>query len=125
MKAIFELDHAPLSCDTCELNQQNVCLAGGIKDVSKYTMNFSFQYDPLGKPIHVRRSPDCPLQFFPSAPEDDLKPCPFCGGKARMERVVGIEPGWKIVCLDRALCRAAIWGLKKSEAIAAWNRREQ
>lgn len=53
---------------------------------------------------------------------EELKPCPFCGSKARLER--GTEDH-EIVCSNPD-CEAAIgvWTfLSKADAIAAWNRR--
>jgi Lar family restriction alleviation protein len=55
---------------------------------------------------------------------NELKPCPFCGGEARLrpERL-GIEKEWRVECECWNSCGAATSFLGKTEAIAAWNRR--
>jgi len=82
-----------------------------------------------------RRHPDCPLKIVPETPEGELKPCPFCGGKAIMdyiephthsERLAKIMPDYKgghfIECTG---CTCALsFGNDRNAAIAAWNRRE-
>ena len=67
---------------------------------------------------------------------ENLKPCPFCGGRAHMITRVqaGVPSGddgytTVIKCLNHAECGAVIcrWALKKKwsveSAIKAWNRR--
>lgn len=49
--------------------------------------------------------------------EEELKPCPFCGGKARAHDTIQ----WSLVSCDE--CSAEIRGYTKDEAIEAWNRR--
>ena len=59
----------------------------------------------------------------------ELKPCPFCGGKAEIEDwKIGYESGTTIICCD---CKACIsesvvdgdgWHYR---AITKWNRRAQ
>lgn len=48
----------------------------------------------------------------------ELKPCPFCGGKARLDRY---EHFYRVLCTD---CPASTeWLYSEQEAIEAWNRR--
>lgn len=52
-----------------------------------------------------------------------LKPCPFCGGKARVMLEEEDRPDdcfYNIYC---TVCGAQIWVKSKTKAIAAWNRR--
>lgn len=51
---------------------------------------------------------------------DELKPCPFCGGKAETNLLLGNY------CITCTRCMGAIFparGMTKEEAIEAWNRR--
>lgn len=51
---------------------------------------------------------------------EELKPCPFCGGKAKINLFLGNY------CVTCDSCPGAIFpcrGMKKKEAIKAWNRR--
>lgn len=48
----------------------------------------------------------------------DLKPCPFCGGEARLK---GAPPSGWVVCKD-CFAEGAFFD-RAAEAIAAWNRR--
>lgn len=61
------------------------------------------------------------------ASEIELKPCPFCGGKAIdfEDKAMSIESGMScvrsfIVCSD---CSAIVSGVTEAEAADAWNRR--
>lgn len=50
---------------------------------------------------------------------DELKPCPFCGGEARLD----MDFDWSYVyCIN---CQAQIERAWKKEAIEAWNRRAE
>ena len=70
------------------------------------------------------RPPACPLKIVPETPEGELKPCPFCGGKAknysrysnigRLLHFAGCE-----ACSAEASHREDM-----EQAIAAWNRRD-
>ena len=58
--------------------------------------------------------------------ETELKPCPFCGGEARLQRKV---VGYYVIC-KKCGCRTPYYQyqyapieVKKQEAIEAWNRR--
>lgn len=53
----------------------------------------------------------------------DLKPCPFCGGKARAGYVTfGSQGNWSIVCTKNDKHRMEFLGTKR-EVIEEWNRR--
>ena len=47
----------------------------------------------------------------------ELKPCPFCGGKARLD----IDLEWYYVYCTK--CQAQVEGDWRAEAIKMWNRR--
>jgi len=51
---------------------------------------------------------------------EKLKPCPFCGGEAKLNLLLG---NYCVTCTE---CMGAIFparGMTKEEAIEAWNRR--
>ena len=51
----------------------------------------------------------------------ELKPCPFCGGKARYVDKWGIWTNSdSVICIE---CGAVICRDAEADAIAAWNRR--
>ena len=53
--------------------------------------------------------------------EAELKPCPFCGGKATLWEEVTADRPWHILCG----CGGRVgWFLKREEAVEAWNRRD-
>ena len=57
----------------------------------------------------------------------ELKPCPFCGGKAMIHRQIknGEEVGSKVICID---CLAMMYSAEANSAeenIEAWNRRAE
>lgn len=62
--------------------------------------------------------------------QTDLKPCPFCGGKAKLIGAchVGGITAWAVYCekwQQDFSCRAQMTSIKsKEDAINAWNRRE-
>ena len=59
---------------------------------------------------------------------DDLKPCPFCGGKAYLfvnegVRVICIKCGSTTRCLVDAMTPNGVCGNAIKSVIEAWNRR--
>lgn len=61
--------------------------------------------------------------------QTDLKPCPFCGGKAKLSKYhVGGITAWAVYCEKSSQdlsCCAQMTSIKSEEdAINAWNRRE-
>lgn len=53
---------------------------------------------------------------------EKLKPCPFCGGKARINLFLG---NYCVTCDE---CAGAIFpckGMKRKEAVKQWNRRKK
>lgn len=46
-----------------------------------------------------------------------LKPCPFCGGEAKLYESVAL---YKVRCND---CGASAFGISVKEVVASWNRR--
>ena len=58
--------------------------------------------------------------------EEEMKPCPFCGKEATMDRVLGIACGhkwWWVRCSDIRCIRQPIQYETRKAAVAAWNRR--
>lgn len=56
----------------------------------------------------------------------ELKPCPFCGGKAFVHHVIGgYRDLYRVHCgnEDCPTETATKWQWKKEQAIEAWNRR--
>lgn len=59
---------------------------------------------------------------------DELKPCPFCGGKAMYywcAGPIGINGKPEVQhCILCVGCKAtSLWSVDKQKAVAAWNRR--
>ena len=54
----------------------------------------------------------------------ELKPCPFCGGEARVFHFSSAirDEVWRAVC-DKLFCAQGPDGYTEAEAIAAWNTR--
>lgn len=53
----------------------------------------------------------------------ELKPCPFCGGKARIMLEEEDRPDDSFHNVYCTGCGVQFWVKSKSQAIAAWNRR--
>lgn len=53
--------------------------------------------------------------------EFNLKPCPFCGGKAEVSRPD--EEHWHVICMNCPCSVGRFWYWKKKDAIKAWNTR--
>lgn len=51
---------------------------------------------------------------------DELKPCPFCGGKARVKCSIK-EDLWGVACYKCECCTKVFFS--EEEAVEAWNRR--
>lgn len=52
-----------------------------------------------------------------------LKPCPFCGGTAKLAPMIGARSWWRVRC-DAYLCGGTTWAMQgHMEALEAWNRR--
>ena len=57
---------------------------------------------------------------------EELKPCPFCGGKARIiadDPFDGYQGNCTVYLARCVVCGAEISGGKHEKAIEAWNRR--
>lgn len=51
----------------------------------------------------------------------ELKPCPFCGGKAYIDKVTDDYPNYVVRCCD---CRCSTrWAQPSDVAAEIWNRR--
>lgn len=51
----------------------------------------------------------------------ELKPCPFCGGEAELERSgEGVFETWYVTCI---ICGASNWENTEAEAVKTWNTR--
>jgi len=58
-----------------------------------------------------------------NALQRDLKPCPFCGGPAKLQPMPKTECWWKVQCDDFG-CGGRNWSMQSPELAAqAWNRR--
>lgn len=55
---------------------------------------------------------------------EKLKPCPFCGGEAKITRIRGSERPYVAVC-QKGECQASVgvYSYTRAEAAKAWNRR--
>jgi Lar family restriction alleviation protein len=63
----------------------------------------------------------CGFAWLDLEDEEELKPCPFCGGRAEFYKtlVEGSTAGW-VQCTN---CGVNFLTKERDEAIAAWNRR--
>ena len=59
--------------------------------------------------------------------DQDLKPCPFCGGKAQFVKLGEAENEYDICCatFDCYLESGADWRLTKEELFQMWDRRKE
>ena len=55
--------------------------------------------------------------------QNELKPCPFCGGMAHIEKYMQPKEEYRIMCMDCPTRFGRYAGLNKKEAIKAWNER--
>ena len=55
----------------------------------------------------------------------ELKPCPFCGGRAFIDRFMQPKEEYRIMCTNCSARFGRYAGLNKKEAIEAWNRRAE
>lgn len=55
----------------------------------------------------------------------ELKPCPFCGGKAFIDHFMQPHDEWRIRCMDCSARVGRYAGLNKKEVTEAWNRRHE
>ena len=54
---------------------------------------------------------------------DKLKPCPFCGGKARIEKYVdNVETTWSVNCTDCDI--GTVFESNKNDMVRKWNTRK-
>ena len=52
--------------------------------------------------------------------QNELKPCPFCGGEATLWQTLGADRPYHILCG----CGGRVgWFVTEQEAVEAWNRR--
>lgn len=52
--------------------------------------------------------------------EPKLKPCPFCGGKAKVWEELFMRFAWKIYCVN---CGASVRAETEKDVVEAWNKR--
>lgn len=56
--------------------------------------------------------------------QQELKPCPFCGGRATLNPMPGTNKNWwRVQCVSHK-CGGTTWPLSdQKEAVTLWNRR--
>ena len=110
MKAIFELN-LPETCVKCRFN----VFEGGWSD------DWCRLLHKCHKHAHGKiRAPDCPLKLVKSV-EPELKPCPFCGCKAKI--ITRNENNYSVQCKG---CYVRLgWRTIKKDSIADWNKRSK
>lgn len=52
----------------------------------------------------------------------ELKPCPFCGGRAKIEKIQ-VTGNYRVSCEKCPVTVGRYWYFEESKAIEAWNRR--
>lgn len=58
-----------------------------------------------------------------SALQAGLKPCPFCGGAAKLAPMPQASGWWQVRCRDFH-CGGTTWAMQEGDAVSeAWNRR--
>lgn len=55
----------------------------------------------------------------------ELKPCPFCGGKAYIDQFMQPKEEWRIRCMECSARFGRYAGLDKKAVTDAWNRRAE
>ena len=120
MKAILEID-APESCGECALRVDNL----GYSQCPAARDKKGWPREVPHRQTSHTRADFCPLMIETETPECELKPCPFCGGEARMRLDNVVKKEWRVECKNWNSCGAATSFLGKTEAIAAWNRRKE
>lgn len=92
--------------------------------------------DAFNRCCNTRRCGDCQVNKIPHNPdgrvgcmfrwlaieaEEELLPCPFCGGDAEIESIPSFRNSHFVRC---KICLSSVRGYDtKDKAIAAWNRR--
>ena len=120
LKAILERD-APKSCGECTLRVDNLghSLCPAVRDKKGWPREVPHRQESRS------RASFCPLKIVPETSKNILKPCPFCGNKARL--VCHIEIGCYDVHCENCNCPCYLLERNYTDmqtAIAAWNRRE-
>ena len=54
--------------------------------------------------------------------QNKLLPCPFCGGEAEIDIILGVDERWLVRC-PRCFCKTTTFANKKS-ALITWNTRK-
>jgi len=104
--------NAPAGCFGCPLSYSE-------KNTNDELENNCMIIMPAVTKYRESRHPDCPLEIAPETPEGEMKPCPFCGGMAKVEEWLRC---YKVKC---SVCNMLSGGYgAKNIAIDAWNRRE-
>ena len=55
----------------------------------------------------------------------ELKPCPFCGGKAIIDHFMRPKDEWRVMCVRCSARLGRNAGLDKKEVTEVWNRRAE
>jgi Lar family restriction alleviation protein len=77
----------------------------------------------IGCPLYSRNHPrDCSFAWLDFEYKEELKPCPFCDGEAKVIEARSAGVNYYLVECTKCFGRTVSY-LKQEEAIAAWNRR--